>query len=160
MTDRKPFDMAGMAQTILSVLGTYLQRDPDFDLPDWQYTTGASQIAFDSEQFVVFANLVYPGDVGLHQPGRYVDSTIFAVEFGASLVRCLDVELPLSNRDLQIQGDLALTDASALLLAAIDAHDADELVPGCNIVQIGPVNWTGPAGAVVGTTLSIIPRLL
>lgn len=154
------FSIADTAQGILDALvAQLLQNDEEFAVPEWRYVLGASQVAFDTEQFTVTSSLVYPGSVGLQQPGRYVDDTTFVAQYEATIVRCLDAELPLSLEELVCQGRTALEDGDALLYAAIDAYDAGNLIPGCTDVQIGPLSWIGPRGAVVGTTLAIIPML-
>ena len=80
---------------------------------------------------------------------------MYIAQFNVTLVRCLDVEEPLSLRDLQCQGRDSLDDAGALLRAALDAFNDGSLFPGCEDAQIGPVVWLGPKGAVLGTTLGI-----
>lgn len=154
------FDIGATAQRILDALVAQLRENDDtFDVPEWRYVMGASEVAFDQEQFVVTASIVYPGSVGQQHPGRYTDATLFVAQYDATLVRCIDVDLPLSLTEMECQGRAALDDGEALLAAAIDAHDNGSLVPGCTNVQIGPLAWQGPRGAVVGTTLTIIPML-
>lgn len=114
------------------------------------------------EALVVHGQRIYQGQPGAEVPAPTKASSSWVLELGVTLARCQSQNEivrcpPATVRDAF--GRLALSDSGALLRVAVDAFTEDRLLPYCGLVHIGPAAWTGPAGGMIATTITIAASL-
>jgi hypothetical protein len=148
----------------VSVLALYVTDLAAAVLPAARYVY-AGDLDLDrivGEVLVVHGLRVYQGQPGAEAPARTNAASQWVLELGVTLARCQSQDEiarcpPASVRDTF--GRLALADVGALLRVAVDAHEAHRLLPECGLIHIGPAAWSGPAGGMIATTLTLAATL-
>lgn len=156
----KLFDIAALVSGALAAIVT---EAPATTWPDRQFVW-AGDLSFDCEEFVAHGVQITQGLPGAASsatdPVRQYTS--WAVQFGLTVVRCVPVDddgQPSDAVSYAALGLKALEDGGALLRYAISAHRKGVFIPTCDAVMIGPVQWGGPLGGVIGTTLLVTAQI-
>jgi hypothetical protein len=152
------YDIVALAQGVMTAMLVDLAADSTFVIPSRQYLT-AGEVAFDCEELVVHGVRISAGLGGLAGMTRTREDVTFSIELGVTVVRCVPIpqtmNYGLDPVTLNNSGKLILGDGGALLRAALSAWQRGALLPPCQNLIIGPVNWTGPGGGVIGSTLTL-----
>lgn len=155
------FDTAAIATAILNGIVAELQADGTIQIPDRRFVA-VGEVAWDCQMLVVHglgisqAQAGGAGEVSFVVP-RTRETAVYVASFGVTIVRCLNQTLPSpSTAELNATGTAGLADGTALLKAGLAAWKNGRYLGGaCNDYGIGPVEWGGPEGNLVSTTLTI-----
>jgi hypothetical protein len=128
-------------------------------LPDRRYMAPGSIIPWDGEQLVVTLQSVGQGKPGAPQAQRYLPgSENFYAQFAVAIVRVVPAlsdgpEGIPDEGELNDAGVVAMTDALALVRAAVTVHAASVATGlGMDFV-VGPCTTVGPEGGLAGHRL-------
>lgn len=147
-----------IAERTLSAFATELAAQ-GVDVPEVQYVTAGSAIAWDGEQLVVTNQSIGQGRPGAPQAQAYRSgSELLTTTFAVLLLRkvaALTNEAILESMlpdvgELNASGATAMADGEALARAAIKIHAANTITePGVDFV-VGECSSVGPDGALAG----------
>lgn len=155
------FDTVALAQGVFDAMVAQLAADATFVMPTRRYIA-TGDVAYDCNEFIVHGVRIFQGFPGLQLPQRTLDSSVWSLELGVSVVRCVPVPsasaVP-SAEALDASGKASLADGGALMRAAVGARKAGVLLAPCSDVEIGPVTYGVPQGGLVGVTLTMTAQL-
>lgn len=154
------FDLVALVQGAFDAI---IKEAPTGTWPDRRFVW-AGDLVFDCDQFAAHGIQVTQGLPGgqasAADPVRQY--TAWALQFGLTVVRCVATDedgQPANVADASAVGTQALADGGALLRYAISAHQKGLFIPTCDVVMIGPVQWGGPLGGLIGTTLLVTAQI-
>ncbi len=156
-------DLPGAATRILATFTTHLEA-LGVDVPERRYVAPGTLIPWDGEQLVVNLQQIQQGQPGAEIGTTYVpQATNLQAQFSVSIVRpvpALNADGPLvamipDSTQIGEAGTVFMSDAAALVRAALEIHTAYALTgPGEGFV-IGPCIPLGPEGGHVGYRMLI-----
>lgn len=153
------FDLVDLVDGALVAL---VAEAPSGTFPDRQFVW-AGNVVFDCESLVAHGVQVTQTIPGQSAPLDKVRQwTAWSLEFGFTVVRCVPTDpngFPLDPTESTNVGGVALSDAGALLRYTTSALLGGRLLGACEAATIGPVQWGGPNGGMIGTTLRVTAQI-